>query len=218
MAHPTYTDKSGTKLPSVTTVINRFDNKQALIYAANKVGREGKTLQEAWYSGALTIGTAVHRLIESGAEKLPNTKQLLTLGIDDGLADQVLASFSGYLEWREMTRLRPVAKEVSLVSQQHGFGGTFDACMIMRKRSLLDYKTSSGIFPGYKVQLAAYGILWEENFPSKKLAGGYHILRIDKETGGYEHWHEKNLDPEKELFLAYLAAYKIEAKYGKRLK
>ena len=42
------------------------------------------------------------------------------------------------------------------------------------------------------VQLGGYGLLWDENFPDDPVTGGYHLVRFDKVTGGFEHrWWPK---------------------------
>ncbi len=46
-ARQDYLDTEGKKVPSVTTICNRFKDSGGLINWANKVGREGKTLKEA---------------------------------------------------------------------------------------------------------------------------------------------------------------------------
>jgi hypothetical protein len=36
---------------------------------------------------------------------------------------------------------------------------------------------------------AAYAELWEENFPEKPIQGGFHLLRIEKNTAAFHHHH-----------------------------
>jgi hypothetical protein len=60
------------------------------------------------------------------------------------------------------------------------------------------------------VQVAAYGHLWRENFPSEPLNGGFHLIRFDKEFGDFhQHWWAE-LDEAWRAFLLLRELYEIE--------
>jgi hypothetical protein len=75
---------------------------------------------------------------------------------------------------------------MSLVSEIHRFGGTFDIGAVLGDMAMVDIKTSKGIYPVSMVpQIAAYGQLFNEHHPENPMKG-YHIIRLG-EDGSFEH-------------------------------
>lgn len=72
---------------------------------------------------------------------------------------------------------------------------------IAGKRSLGDWKSSNGIYQDYLVQLAAYGLLWEEHYPNMPIEGGYHLVRFAKEWGDFSHHFWDELETAKRAFI-----------------
>jgi len=122
MASKAYFDASGARLPSVTTVIGRFKDSGNLLYWANKVGREGLTLDEA-RKPAADAGTIAHGWVEDHINKRP----LREVSGDPDVISRGRAAYDAYLTWQTMTKLEIRHTEVSLSSNTHRFGGTLDA-------------------------------------------------------------------------------------------
>src|SRR5258706_13815770 len=92
------------------------------------------------------------------------------------------AAFQAYLSWERQSRLRILETEVSLVSEKHCFGGTLDAIgEIDGAACLLDFKTGGATYPDHLIQIAAYGLLCEENSKPERV-GDFHLLRCGKES------------------------------------
>ena len=126
-----------------------------------------------------------------------------------------------YLDWVDQSNLSVEASEISLVSEQYQFGGTFDAVLRGGHLRLLDYKTSNGLYPDMLVQVAGgYSLLWAENFPNKPLEG-VDLLRISKPKAPddpisfeHRHWSAELLPIAQEQFLHFRASFELD----KRLK
>jgi len=104
--------------------------------------------------------------------------------------------------------------EIALVSEQLRVGGTIDYIgKVNGHRALLDLKTSGGIYPDMWVQVATYGFMWNEAHPDDPIAG-YYVLRIDKETGGFDYSYRPDLSFAVEAFRAAKKLHDIK----KRLK
>lgn len=164
----------GTKVPGTTTILGRFRESGGLIQWAYKCGLEGVDINRA-RDEAADAGTCCHEMIDCyihGREFAPPEKANFSL-------DSAEHAFLGFLEWKEQSKLELLASEVSLVSEKHRFGGTFDSVMVSGTRRILDYKTSSGCYPEMIYQLAAYAILWEEHHPDLPIHG-LDLLRISK--------------------------------------
>jgi hypothetical protein len=135
-------------------------------------------------------------------------------------AIQALGAFDAYKEWKAQTSLDVAEAEISLVSNVHRFGGTLDALFVRGALALGDWKTSNSVYADYLIQLGAYAILWEENYPDRPITGGFHLLRFSKQERqddpvSFAHHYWSNLDLAKEQFLLYRRAYDIDKRLTK---
>jgi len=112
-----------------------------------------------------------------------------------------------------MTQLEIVETEPTLVSED-GFGGTPDVIGYVGGDglSIIDFKTGggSGVYPEYKIQIAAYKVLWEQNRPEQPITGGFHLLKIAKEDASFSHHHWGNLDNAWKAFTHLLELHKLK--------
>jgi len=213
-AHPTYYDRLGNPVPSVTTIIGRFKDSGALLYWANKVGREGKTLNEARDPAALA-GTLAHQLVEA---HLRGQAEPVLEGDPDAVA-KARAAFEAYLRWEAMVRVEIMYAEVALVSERYKFGGRLDAiAKIGGDLALMDWKTANAIYVDYTLQLAAYQLLWEESYPDHPLVGGFHLCRFSKEDGDFSHHYFPRLEKEAIAFLKMRELYDLMKECERRVK
>lgn len=198
-----YLSDGKTRVPSVTTVISRFKDAGGLIHWAWSLGKEGKDYREV-RDKAADAGTMAHEAVEAWIHG-----QNFSFDGDPAVCEKAQKSFGAFLEWANQTQLKVTHTEIPLVSEAHKFGGTFDAILIKGKRSMGDWKTSNNCYPEYLVQVAAYGKLWEENYPKEPITGGYHLLRFDKTYGDFHaHWWGE-LDRAWEAFLLLRRLYEI---------
>ena len=200
-----YKDSDGKRIPSVTTIIGRFKDSGALLYWANSAGLDGKTLDDARVPAA-TAGTMAHQMVEAHLNKRP----LPEFKGDAEIIAKAKQAFNAFLAWSEMSRLQVRHTEVALASARHKFGGTLDAIGLIEGGnglSLIDWKSSNSIYADYLYQMAAYKLLWEENYPEHPITGGFHLCRFAKEAGDYAHHHFPNLDHEAETFLSMRELY-----------
>ena len=209
-----YKDSAGKRLPSVTTIIGRFKDSGALLYWANTAGLNGQTLDEARIPAA-TAGTMAHTLVEAHLNK----RDLPKLEGDADTIAKARSAFDTFCEWHKTTKLEFLHTEVPLASAKHDFGGTLDAIgMLNGRRVLIDFKTSNALYADYLYQIAAYNILWTENYPDSPIEGGFHLARFAKEQGDFTHSFFPNLKEEEEAFLAMRKLYDMVKKTEKRVR
>lgn len=211
MATKIYKDNFGKRLPSVTGILGRFKESGGLLHWANAQGLEGKTLDDARQEVA-TPGTVAHEMVEAhlrgelgdDASKIVGWKLY-----PDPIWQSAKRSYAAYLTWEQMNRITFRHAEVALVSKKHAFGGTLDAIGIDHdnRLCLLDWKAANSVYADYLYQMAAYAMLWKENYPEHELSGGFHLCRFAKEQGDYSHHFYPNLDPEAETFLLMRSLY-----------
>lgn len=202
------------KVPSVTDVLGEFKNPHGLMKWSWELGLQGIDYREA-RNKAAAEGTGAHAMIEAWAKG-----EHFDLPVDDeGKPTGAHHAFLQFMKWTEQTSTKIIHNEVSLVSERHGFGGTLDCMLeIDGKLALGDWKTSSRIYADYIFQIAAYAILWEENFPDRPITGGYHIIRFSKdESGNMSHASWDNIDEAKEGFLMMVKLYELKKRLEKNV-
>lgn len=216
-----YKLKDGTKVPGVTTITGRFKDAGGLIQWAFRCGLDGLDMNRS-REEACDAGTACHDMIDAHLHQRtfdPSPYEVSVLKTSEH-------AYLGFLEWEEQTKLQLVASEISLVSEKHGFGGTFDGISACGSLRILDYKTSSGCYPEMLIQLAAYALLWEENHPpligaSPQPIMGLDLLRISKPDAPndpvsfhHHHWSAEVIPMAGRAFLIMRELYDLD----KRIK
>ena len=157
-AHTRYKTKDGIIVPSVTTITGLL-NKPALVIWANKLGLAG--IDSTKYVDKLAeIGTLVHQMILDYFKKVETDFS----DYSPETRDKAENSFLSFLEWAKGKDIEPLALEIEAVSESLRFGGKFDFYGFVNGiKTLIDFKTGSGIYSEMGIQLSAYKCLLEEN-------------------------------------------------------
>lgn len=223
-----YRHEDGKRLPSVTTIIGRFKDSGALIKWAYRQGREH---EHAALTGgedpgdlyavtkkAADAGSVAHDLIEQHVLTGEYQGELPPHWADIHANTAALAwnAYRQFVEWLNNTKIVVDSTEENLVSQEHRFGGTFDALGrdAQGRIVLIDWKTSNAVYGDYLVQLAAYGQLIKENKGID--VQGYHLLRVRKETADFSHHYWEDLSDAWRAFVLMRELYDITYQLGKR--
>jgi hypothetical protein len=209
-----YALADGTVVPSVTTIISRFKDSGGLIHWAWSEGAAGRDYR-ATRDAAANAGTLAHQMVE--ADIRGHAWQAPT-GTDMDVLRRAEGAVGNYREWARQTNLSVVETERRMVSEKHRFGGTLDAMLISGRLSLGDWKTSDGVYQDYLIQLAAYGLLWQENEPERPIDGGYHLLRFAKDAPDFAHYHFGELEDAARAFLLMRELYDIDKRLKARVR
>lgn len=210
-----YKTADGTRVPGVTTILGRWKESGGLLQWAFKQGQSGaRTLYEE-RDRAADIGTLAHAMVEN---KLTAVDPFLALvGADPDMAGKAMTAYKAFDTWMTNQRADLISAETPMVSEVHRFGGTPDFLLRIDGRLALgDVKTSNGIYRDHLMQVAAYGILWNELHPEDPIVGGYHITRFSKEAPDFEHRYFADLTEAGELFLLLRRAYEMDLALKKR--
>jgi hypothetical protein len=207
-----YFTKNGTKVPSVTTILGRFKESGGLIWWAWDLGRQGKDYR-AEKDIAAEAGTLAHAAIDAYIHKQPFEWR----GTPE-IQAKAISAYEAFLEWSRQTNMVCEETELPLVSEKYQYGGTFDSILVKGKRAMGDWKSSNAIYPEYLCQLAAYGNLWNENYPDRPIAGGYHLLRFDKTYADFHHHYWAELDTAWKAFLLLRQLYEYDKELKARVK
>lgn len=143
---------------------------------------------------AANAGTLAHSFVENHLKGLPEPSH-------EGLPQDVIKKAEGcyltFLDWERNFPFKVLSSEVELTSEIHSYGGTIDHVIETSLNpkgmvDLLDIKTGKDIYLEAKIQISAYGSLWNEYHPELPVAGS-HILRLG-ENGEFTHKYFPNLD------------------------
>lgn len=213
MKHAAYHNAAGKRLPSVTTIINRFKDSGGLIRWASQCGLDGVDI-DAVKQDAATAGTLAHDMVEAD---LRGTVWAQSGPVDTDVLFKAKAGFSAFLTWKKGAALDYKYSEVPLVSEEFQFGGRLDAIGAFDNQlCLIDWKTSNAVYQDHLIQMAAYKALWEENYPDRPITGGFHLCRFSKEHGDFAHHYYPDLSEAWEAFRHMRRLYDLTAALKKR--
>lgn len=216
---------NGERIISVTRATSVVDKSRPLIYWAvgltkdflmqnlatliddNKGDKIASIIEEASKQHSIkkqqaaNTGTQVHDWVEQFIKA--KTKKDWPKIPDD---PQVYNGVSAFLKWVDEHNVEFKSSEKHIYSKKYKYAGIMDAeAIINNKLCVIDFKTSKGIYPEMRFQVAGYQAASEEE-RGKKYSGNKWLARFDKETGEFEA-HEFN-DQEKD-FKAFLAALEL---------
>jgi hypothetical protein len=183
------------QVPSVTTVLGVLDKPALIPWAINQtidlirpaiqpyVEHSESYLEEVYTQAkraartkrdvAADIGTLAHTILE----RYPDCGT-----IPDG---DVGSCVAGGLAWLRTAEVQIEKRECPVYSRRHRFSGRFDGlARVNGSLSLFDWKTSTGVYPEYRLQLAAYVAALEEEDPSIHIEQRI-VLHLSKEDGSF---------------------------------
>ena len=211
-----YHTKDGTKVPSVTTILGRWKESGGLLQWAFKQGQSGAGSLYEQRDAAAEVGTIAHAMCDAHMRGNDCDAALAEFKPSEEQAQKARTAFNAYTGWVRNQRAEIIACETPLVSEEHRFGGTPDFLVrIDGKLAMADLKTSNSVYRDYLLQVAAYGLLWNETH-EEKIAGGYHILRLGKDSPDFGHHYFAELDGAADLFLLLRRAYEMDLALKKR--
>jgi CRISPR/Cas system-associated exonuclease Cas4 (RecB family) len=223
MAKKTYKKKymvDGEVVPGVTTVIKTSLGwgMGALIGWAVKVTKEGKDHRAAMESAA-DAGTLAHTLVENYCKALVVGEGPLQEDVYEGYTDEQIKSaknaFEAFLIWKEGSKLSIVASEMEVICTLGRFGGTIDLVFVDDKNNIhiCDIKTTNYLLPDHLIQVAGYGVAYEEQTGKPIVAG--HLLRFNKgdaTTFHHTYWSDEALAIGAEAFANLRNLYDLKKK------
>lgn len=217
-----YYEVDQTLLPSVTSILSII-SKPALIAWAARQGSLKK--MQAVLTEAANIGTEAHRLIEIHLNNEQEAVDLIENGYDNPPA---LLAFTNFLEWAKSANFRFVQSEITCYSKKFGYAGTADGLAYVNdKLSVIDWKTSSGVWDEFWLQTEAYSVALEEMGTDKKikLPGPIEqrvILKLSKKDSSFMAYIEPRSSEDFNCFIyaakLWFAMQNMKTKYQRHRK
>jgi len=121
---------------------------------------------------------------------------------DELLAPEIIAQYSkevqaqakqthkNFLHWLKSNKMKVIALEKHMVSEEYKYGGTPDLIATVNKKlAVVDWKSSKAVYDTYWLQLGAYRQLVKEDMGLD--VQEVHILRISKDYSGWDHMYRQ---------------------------
>ncbi|HEX7024610.1 MAG TPA: hypothetical protein VF187_07315 [Gemmatimonadales bacterium] len=198
-AHTQYRAADGKLVPSVTAILGVLAKPQ-LVGWAHRLGREGIDMDKhlAELAGA---GTLAHAMIAAELGGPPASEDHFT-PYQQSLA---WTAFFHWGAWASKHTIEPIAIEQPVVCERYRYGGTPDLYALLDGvPTLLDWKTSTGIYPDHFMQLAAYKQALEEQGHEVAELRVVQIAR--NEHGG---WQERSVTQARDYLTAFMHCLKL---------
>lgn len=177
------------------TVIDEI-SKSALINGMKGLFR--KKSQEA-----ADIGTMFHKWLEQYLNAGINGDPLPEMPVNPHMR----AAIEAFLDWTRANKVKFIASERKIYSKKYKYAGTLDAIgYVNGKLSIIDFKTSSGIYDDMFVQVAAYANAVEEE-DGVKIEDCY-IVRVPKDGSEFEVQRDEHMKLNFKSFLGCFENYK----------
>ena len=152
---------------------------------------------------AADIGTAVHAYLEKYLKAGINKQPLPDLPVNPLIKKAIEA----FIAWTKENDVKFLNSELKVYSRKHKYAGTLDAEAIVNgKHAIVDFKTSSGIYPEMYIQTSAYAKALEEERGEK--FDEVWILRIPKDGSEFGYAKNDKIDLYFKSFLGCLENYK----------
>jgi hypothetical protein len=210
-----YFNAKGERIPGNTTIIskNLAWNKEVLMFWAWREGKEGRDFRQTRGTAA-DAGTLAHAMIE--ADIKGQTPPSL-FKYPEEVVSKAESAFQNYLEWKRQTHFTPITMEVPLISEILQAGTTIDIIgWVADKRSIVEVKTSNGIYEDFLIQVAMQKAVWDENHPHEPIEA-LHLLKVGKEEATFTHHYWQALPGGLEAFRHLRALHDLHADLKKLL-
>lgn len=211
--HSYYVD--GKRVQSVSSIVNQLDNPALTFWKLNCAGNylndllnkgiqinqshieEAKKYNETISGESKEIGTKVHDYCEKFAIACMEKKDLPEIPKD--IDDKIISGINAFLEWYSNNDIEFLEIEKIVYSKKLNYIGKFDAlCKINGVITLVDYKTSKGIYDNQDWQLCGYSIAYKEEFGNNPIQ--LMLVHFDKESGIFTPHIIENQEKKEQIF------------------
>lgn len=186
--------------PGVTTVLGVIAKPALIPWAANEAAKKIKAYLVQNATGRALTATEIDELVEQGRKAHIELKDAaadvgtrahaaINTLIDGGkldLTDDIKPAVDAFMAFVGESHIKIEHGDRKIASLAHGYGGSLDALGIENgKLVVVDFKTSSGIYPEMGLQVAAYCEALRETYQLDYLPAAY-ILRLGKTKPEFE--------------------------------
>ena len=162
---------------------------------------------------AADIGTLIHDWVASYIKALVAKQKPPKKPVNK----EMRSAIDGFFKWAKVNKLVVIKSEQKIYHDKYGYAGTLDLeAMVNGKRTIIDIKTGSKLYPEAFLQASAYLKAREQEI-GKSFPGGVIILRLSKEVtdeqkrviiAPFEEKKDEDVETHFKAFLHCLAIYR----------
>jgi hypothetical protein len=195
-----------------------IDELDKILEAARKADTEAlETAGDIGHQAHAIIENIIRGIIAKDDKKLDEV--FSTLPDDPRVVNSVIA----FISWLDAHNVRFIKTEFRALSLKHRTCGTADGLArvdscddkeccpndFKDRLSLIDHKTSNGLYITYLFQTAFYIAAHEEEFPEIGLIEDRWVNRLDKETAEFDPWHAEGREAQAEDLHGFLCCLAV---------
>lgn len=145
-------------VPSVTWIAECYPKGIAFYkWLADKGWKEAEALKNAAGDKGSKVHFAIDDLLNGKEVKMDDKYINRTIEEEEELTLGEWECLMGFCNWRGSVELKPIATEITIFSDQYGYGGTIDFIGILNGFLwILDWKSGQYIWPSSELQLSGY--------------------------------------------------------------
>jgi hypothetical protein len=122
--------------------------------------------------------------------------------------ERAVSAIDGFRDWIAQNNIEWVSSEERIYNRQYNYAGTVDAVAYVNDEfCVIDFKTSTGIWDEYFLQVAAYAEA-VAHVHGDAIESAW-ILRFDKKTGEFEAGKSEDINAD---FRAFLGAQQLHGR------
>jgi len=162
---------------------------------------------------AADIGTLIHDWVANYIKALVAKEKTPKKPVNK----EMKSAIDGFFKWAKENKLVVIKSEQKIYHDKYGYAGTLDIeALVNGKRTIIDIKTGSRLYPESFLQASAY-LKAREQETGKKFPGGVLILRLSKEVtdekkriviAPFEVKQDEDVETHFKTFLHCLAIYR----------
>ena len=145
-------------VPSVTWIAGHYPKGVAFYkWLAEHGWDESQAIRQAAGDKGSKVHEAISAILRGEEVRIdskfinPSTEQPEELTLEE------CDAIKSFVDWRNAVNPESIAWDVTIFSEQYGYAGTIDyICRIDGKVYIVDFKTSSEVWPEYHLQISAY--------------------------------------------------------------
>lgn len=151
-------------VPSVTWITHHYPKGIGFKkWLAEKEWDESQALKSAAGDRGTKVHAAISAILEGQEIRInskfvnPSTEQLEELTLEE------VDCIKSFVDWRNAAKPVDIAWDLTVFSDKYGYAGTIDyVCSVGDVDYVVDFRTSSDVWPEYELQISAYKQALEE--------------------------------------------------------
>ena len=158
-------------VPSVTWIASHYPKGVGFYkWLADKGWDEAEAIKEAAGDKGSKVHQGICDLIDGKTIKIDSKFTNNDTGVSEELKPEEYECLMSFVDWFNKTKPEIVDREFNIFNEELNYAGTVDLlCRIEGKLTIVDFKTSKGVWMEHKLQISAYRKALEKKYPQEPI-------------------------------------------------